>query len=493
MTVATDAATGLLVADAWTGRILSGGEWRNGAGGTQQVTDKATGEALAEVGIADAADVARAAATAKEAQPAWAATPPSERREVFVRAADVLRRHHAEVEAWLIRETGGIRHKAEFELLKARENLLAAAATATRSIGEVLPSRPGVTSLARRVPRGVIGVITPWNFPLVLALRSLAPALAVGNAVVLKPDPHTPVTGGVALARLFEEAGLPAGVLQVVFGDAPTGEALVVEPNVDMISFTGSTAVGLEVQAAAAPLLKKCVLELGGNNALVVLDDADLDLASSAGAWSSFLFQGQVCMTAGRHIVQRAVADEYVERLVGRAERLRVGDPSREEVALGPMINARQVARVQGIVDASVAAGAKLLTGGTFDGPFYRPTVLHEVAPTTRAFSEEIFGPVAPVTVVDSDDEAVELANQSEYGLTAAVQSASESRAIALAERLRAGVVHVNDQTVVYETWAPFGGLGVSGNGDAFGGPADVEFTEWQWVTRRAQSPAYPF
>jgi benzaldehyde dehydrogenase (NAD) len=348
--------------------------------------------------------------------------------------------------------------------------------------------------VARRVPVGVVGVITPWNFPVVLAMRSVAPALALGNAVVLKPDAGTPVTGGVLVARMFEEAGIPAGLLHVLPGGAEVGTAIVAHPGVDMVSFTGSTAVGRAVGEAAGRALKRVVLELGGNSPLIVLEDADIESASSAGAWGSFLHQGQICMSTSRHLVHADVLEQYLAALVARAERLPVGNPAVEQVALGPIINERQLTRVQRIVDESVEQGAVVLTGGTASGLFYPATVLRDVAPAMPAFAEEIFGPVAPVTVFRDDDEAVELANATGYGLAAAVQSGSAERAARLAERLRAGMVHVNDQTVNEESPAPFGGFGISGNGGHFGGAANLEaFTEWQWMTSRATSPVFPF
>jgi benzaldehyde dehydrogenase (NAD) len=421
--------------------------------------------------------------------------PASERRDVLYRAAQLLEKNHDEIADWIVREGGGIRAKADFELKMSLDELLEASALPTRPTGYVLPlSQRGQTGLARRVPRGVVGVISPFNFPLILALRSVAPALALGNAVVLKPDQQTPIAGGIVIARLFEEAGLPSGVLHVVPGGAETGEALVTDPNIAMISFTGSTATGRHVAELAARSLKKVALELGGNNAFIVLDDADLEAASSAGSWGSFLHQGQICMTAGRHIVHERVAERYIELLAKRAAALPVGDPYKEQVALGPIINQRQLERVQRIVDETVAAGATLVTGGRHNGPFYYPTVLASVKPTMAAFVEEIFGPVAPIIVVGSDDEAIEVANATEYGLSAAVQTNSEARALAIADRLRSGLIHINDQTVNYESYIPFGGMGASGNGGRFGGDASLdEFTQWQWVTMRKQPIVYPF
>jgi len=277
-------------------------------------------------------------------------------------------------------------------------------------------------------------------------------------------------------------------------GAAEAGSALTVDPNVAMISFTGSTAVGREVGAAAGRALKRVSLELGGNNALIVLDDADLDVAASSGAWSAFLHQGQVCMTAGRHIVHEAVADSYLERLAERAAKLPVGDPHTEQVALGPLISERQLANVDRIVSQTVAAGAELRAGGQHDRLFYSPTVLGGVTPAMPAFREEIFGPVAPVIVVRDDAEAVAVANDTEYGLVAAIQTGSRDRGRALADQLDTGIVHVNDQTLNNDAYAPFGGTRASGNGARFGSQSSWdEFTQWRWVTIRGQAHGFPF
>jgi benzaldehyde dehydrogenase (NAD) len=325
-------------------------------------------------------------------------------------------------------------------------------------------------------------------------MRVVAPALALGNAVVLKPDPQTPVAGGAMFAAVFAEAGLPEGLLQVVVGGADVGEAIVTDPNVAVVSFTGSTAAGRRVGELGGRLLKKVSLELGGNNALVVLDDADLDAAASAGAYASFQFQGQVCFATGRHIVHRSVAAAYVDLLVEKATRLRLGDPYREEVDLGPIVNERQLARVDDIVRRSVDGGARLVVGGTHEGLFYRPTVLADVTTDLPAWTDEVFGPVAPVVVFDTDEEALALANDSAYGLAGAVYSRSISRGLALAQRMKAGMVHVNDQTINDEAVIPFGGMGLSGNGSRYGGEANLDtFTEWQWVTVRDEPKSFPY
>jgi benzaldehyde dehydrogenase (NAD) len=478
----------------WQGKIFSGG-WTAARGGTLESTEPATGEVLAVLGLADADDIATAVAEAKRAQPEWAAQPGPQRAALLRRAARILEDNRSEFERWLVREGGAVPGKAAFEVDLVLGELWEAAALPTQPWGHLLPtSEAGRQSIAKRVPLGVVGVISPWNFPLILAMRAVAPALALGNAVVLKPDVQTAVSGGALIARLFELAGLPDGLLHVLPGDAEPGAALAEHPDVAMIAFTGSTAVGRLVGEAAGRTLKRVSLELGGNNALIVLDDADLEVASSAGAWGAFLHQGQVCMTAGRHIVLESVADEYIDRLAKRADGLPVGNPYTEQVALGPLVNARQVARVDRIVHETIDAGASVRAGGTHDGLFYRPTVLAGVTPAMAAFREEIFGPVAPVMVVRDIDEAVRVANDTEYGLVAAIQTGSVERGLEVADRLRTGIVHVNDQTLNNDAFAPFGGTGASGNGSRFGSQSSWdEFTQWQWITSRPQAHGFPF
>ncbi|MFD8236705.1 aldehyde dehydrogenase family protein [Streptomyces sp. NPDC059696] len=468
----------------WTGKIYSEG-WRTAGGGIRRVVEPATGEPLAEVGLASAADVERAGALAARAAPEWAATPASDRAEVLLRAARALGERGGAVRAWIVRETGGVPAKGDYEIAAGLAQLRHAVGLAARPPGEVLvPQVPGGTSLAWRVPLGVVGVITPWNAPLLFAMRALAPALALGNTALLKPDPLTPVSGGVLVARLFEEAGLPEGVLHVLPGDAATGRAVVADPHVALVSFTGSTGAGREVARIAGEGLKGVQLELGGKNSIVVLEDADVEAAAAAGAMSSFGYQGQACVAAGRHVVHADLVEAYTEALVRQAKALPVGDPRDEGVALGPVISERQAARIERIVDESVAAGARVLAGGTRAGLFYPPTVLDRVARSMPAYREEIFGPVAPVVPFRGEDEAVEIANDTAYGLSAAVHSRSVPRATALAQRLRTGMVHINDVSAKDAANAPFGGMGISGNGSRIGGTASLEqFTQWRWMT----------
>jgi benzaldehyde dehydrogenase (NAD) len=482
----------LLATVGWQGKALSG-DWKALAGGLIDVTEPATGERLAQVARAAAADVRAAAAAARQAQRGWAALPYAERARIFRRAAALLEGNRDEFATWIVRETGGIPPKAMFEIESVSHHLHEAAAMLTQPQGLVLPSAPGVTSIARRVPHGVVGVISPFNFPFLLTSRATLPALATGNAVVLKPDPRTPVSGGVLLAVLLQAAGLPDGVLHMLPGDAEAGEALVTDPDVTMVSFTGSTAVGRRVGELAGRHLKKVALELGGKNALIICDDADMALAASGGAWASWMHQGQICMSTGRHLVQASKVEEYASRMAEKARALPVGNPHTEQVALGPVISAAQLARVQRIVQESVAMGARLLAGGEARGPFFPATVLAGVTPGMPAFREETFGPVVAITAFETDAEAVALANDTEYGLAAGIYTADVGRGMDIAAQLQAGLVHVNDQTVNDDGTMPMGGRGASGNGSRHGGPANWdEFTQWQWTTVRRTPPAYP-
>jgi len=479
-------------ADTWQGKIFNG-DWID-VPSSLTVVEPASGQPLHQVGKATPDNVVAAVHLAREAQRLWAATPPRDRAAVFHRAAAVLQAHAPAAAALIARETGGILAKGEHEVREAIVLLQRAAAMPLEANGRVLPSVPGRLSIARQRPLGVIGVISPFNFPLVLSLRSVAPALAVGNAVILKPDPRTPYAGGFVIAEVLCAAGLPKGLLHVLPGGADVGQALVEAPGVPMLAFTGSTAAGRKIGEAAGRHLKKVSLELGGKNSLIVLEDADLDKAVAAIAFGSWFHQGQICMATGRVLVHRSIVGEVTRRLADKARNLPVGDPAVSQVALGPIIDRRQLQNVIDIVDASVAAGAVVEAGATHEGLFYAPTVLSGVLPGMRAFEEEVFGPVACVIPFDTDDQAVALANRTEYGLSAGVISASVGRAMALGERLHTGLLHINDQTVADEVINPFGGTGASGNGTSVGGPADWEqYTHWQWITIKDSVPHYPF
>jgi acyl-CoA reductase-like NAD-dependent aldehyde dehydrogenase len=372
------------------------------------------------------------------------------------------------------------------------------AALAYAPVGEVLPSDlPGAFAMGLRRPVGVVAAIAPWNAALILSARGTSAPLVLGNTVVLKPSEESPIAGGLLWGEIFGEAGLPPGVLNIVThgrGEAaPIGDEFAENPAVRRINFTGSTATGRKLAEAAGRNLKRVVLELGGQNPLVVLSDADLDYAVDASAFGAFMHQGQICMSARRIIVERPIADEFVERLTAKTAGLKTGDPNEHETIIGPLITADALATVKGRVDDAVSKGARVLVGGDAVGPCYQATLLTEVPPESELASVETFGPVASIEVVDSPEEAVARANATGYGLAAGVITQNADRGFALAEQIQSGIVHVNDQPVHDEPQMPFGGVKDSGWG-RFGGRAAMdEFTELRWITVQSGTRPFPF
>lgn len=484
---------GFLNPALWQGRVFNG-TWVESLGGRHSVIEPATGETLTEVGVANAADVTAAAQAAAKAQVEWLQMPIRDRAEIFRKAAALAREHFDELALWVSRETGAIIPKGQHEVREAIELFNMSAAIPGEVQGMVLPSMPGRLSYAKRVPLGAVGVISPFNFPLVLSLRAVAPALACGNGVVLKPDLQTPVSGGFIIARLLEAAGLPKGLLQVMPGGAEAGETISTDPIIRMIAFTGSTATGRRIGEVAGKHLKKLSMELGGKSPLIILDDADLELAASNVAWGVYLHQGQICMASGRILAHEKIAGDLVKLLAEKAKHLPVGNPVTGQVALGPVINERQRDKVHAIVTDTVKAGAKLEAGGTYDKLFYAPTVLSGVKKGMRAYDEEVFGPVATVITFKDDEEAIAIANDTEYGLSSAIISRDVGRAMRMGERIDSGMLHINDQTVNDECCNPFGGRGCSGNGGNVSGHTYWEnFTQLRWITVRDTPPQYPF
>lgn len=460
------------------------GEFVGSDGEISPVIDKASGEVIGESITATDVDVDRAVAGAVAAQREWYTTPATERAAILRRGGAILEREAGRFKEILIREGGAIGPKAEGEIGASVIEFFQAAELATTPLGEIIPSgQRGRVNIVERRPVGVVGLITAWNAPVHIAMRVLAPAIALGNTVVLKPAPETPFTGGLMLAEVLAEAGLPAGVVQVLTG-GPAGARLVSHPQVDMIHFTGSEDTGRRINVAAAPLLKRVALELGGNNASIVLADADVELAARCGAGSSFGHQGQVCIATGRHIVLADVAADYVAALSAEAAKLTVGDPYTAEVDLGPMLSQRQVDKALAMVSSSVELGARVVEGGTADGVFLRPTVVDQVRPGMVLHDEEVFAPIAPVTVVDSVDEALKIVNGTRFGLSTAVFSRDLDTAWSVADQVRSGMVHVNDGTALHESQVPFGGTAASGLGDDLGGRANIDLlTERRWTS----------
>jgi len=477
--------------------LFINGEWVAAAGNAEfPVYNPATEEVWTHVADGSRADAKAAIAAAQEAQPAWAALPHPERARIIAKAGDILEARAKELQEIIVAEGGSWIGKAMFETNYSAGVYRAAAAAAYQVTGEILPSDLNKLSLVVREPLGVVSVISPWNFPVILSSRGFAVALAVGNAVVLKPSEETPVAGGLFLAQIMEEAGVPKGVFNVVTCSrdnvAEVGDELVSNPAVRGISFTGSTAVGAQLAAKAGSLLKRCVLELGGKDALIVLDDANIERAVNAATFGAFMHQGQICMSVERIIVDRKVADAFTEQFVANVKKLKVGDPKDIANCIGPVINRKQLERIAGHVDDAVSRGAKLLAGGGHKGLFFEPTVLGDVTPEMRVFREETFGPVAPIIVANDEDDAVRLANDSEYGLSAGIITSDEERGLAVARRLHTGMAHVNDSSIHDEPHVPFGGIGSSGLGRHGGRPGIEQFTELRWVTLERGGRHYP-
>ena len=474
------------------------GQWRAGsAERSLTVTDPFNQQALLHIPLATREDLDAAYRGARQVQPEWAAHAPAARSQVMLAAARIFDERREEIIDWIIRESGSTRIKAQIEWGAARAIILESASLPSRVHGRIVASNiPGKESRVYRKPLGVIGVISPWNFPLHLTARSLAPALALGNTVVVKPASDPPVSGGLLLARIFEEAGLPAGALSVVVGaGAEIGDAFVEHPVPAFISFTGSTQVGRNIGriASGGEHLKHLALELGGNSPFVVLADADLEQAVNAAVVGKFLHQGQICMAVNRIIVEQPLLAAFTERFVERVKALPYGDPSLPGTVIGPVINERQLAGLQDKIATALAEGAHLLTGGQAQGNVLPPHVFGNVTADMDIAHEEIFGPLVGIQAARDAEHALELANRSEYGLSSAVFSASLERGVQFAQQIHAGMTHINDIPVNDEPNAPFGGEKNSGLGRFNGDWAIAEFTTDHWITVQHHPRAYPF
>jgi acyl-CoA reductase-like NAD-dependent aldehyde dehydrogenase len=474
-----------------------GGEWVDAPGGdTFDDLDPFSGDVVAHIPAGGRDDARRAIEAAAAAFPQWSQTPPAERQAVFLKAADRLEARGDDVVSWLARETGCTFGFGMFQLHFVAGLFRQAAALAYAPIGQIIPSDVGAFSMGLRRPVGVVGAIAPWNAALILSARSISSPLALGNTVVLKPSELSPYIGGLVWGEIFAEAGLPAGVLNVVT-HAPgaageIGDELVEHPAVRRINFTGSTATGRKLAEAAGRNLKRVVLELGGYNPLIVLADADLEFAVNASAFGAYLHQGQICMSARRIVVERPIAEEFTQRLAEKTKTLKAGDPKEQDTIIGPLITENAVELVKSRVDEAVAKGAKVLAGGEADGPVYKATLLADVPDDSDFARHETFGPVAAIEIVDSADEAVERANATSYGLASGIITNDPDRGLELAQRIQAGIVHINDQPVGDEPQMPFGGVKDSGWG-RFGGTAAIdEFTELHWITVGKPHP-FPF
>ncbi|SDK62416.1 Acyl-CoA reductase [Actinopolyspora mzabensis] len=481
-------------------QLIIGGDFREAVDGRRTTdNDPRTGEVFATVAAASVSDVTEAVDAAAAAFDEWSRTGPLRRREILLRAADLLGQYTEQAVELMAGEVGGTRPWAMFNVELAADILREAAASTTGPRGEVLTSSdPDEWSFALRQPAGVVAAFAPWNAPLILGTRAFATALAMGNTVVLKPSEQAPLAAGLWLAGILREAGLPDGVLNVITNDvadgAEIGNALIADRRVRRVNFTGSTEVGRSIGIEAARHLKPAVLELGGKNSVLVLDDADLDYAVDAVAFGAFMNAGQICMSADRVLVPETMRAEFGERLGKKVAGLPFGDPRDPDTVIGPVIDEPAARRIASLVDDALARGAVAHCGGQPpEGAMYRPTILSEVTPEQRIHSEEIFGPVTTVLGYDSVEEAIGIVNDTPYGLTGGVITADTRKGWEIARRVETGIFHINDQSVGDQPQAPFGGVKDSGFGH-FGGRSGVEaFTDTRWVTFRERQARYPF
>lgn len=476
--------------------LVDGADAKAGDGAVFERNNPVNGEVATRAPAARKADVDKAVEAAAAAFPAWSETGPTERRQHLMKAADALDARADDFVKAAMAETGATAPWIGFNVMLAANMLREAASMTTQISGEIIPSdKPATISMAMRQPVGVLVGMAPWNAPVILGVRAIAMPIACGNTIVLKASEMCPATHRL-IGEALNEAGLPKGVVNVVThsaDDAPeVVNALIDHPKVKRINFTGSTKVGRIIAERAAKHLKPVLLELGGKAPLVVLDDADIDGAVNAAIFGAYMNQGQICMSTEKIVVDEAVADDFVKRFAARAEALPYGDPS-GQVVLGSVVNRSTVERVAELIDDAVANGGEVATGGATDSTIMPATVVDKVKPGMRLYSEESFGPVVCVVRVKGVDEAVKIANDTEYGLSAAVFGRDINRAMAVAKRIESGICHINGPTVQDEAQMPFGGVKHSGYG-RFGGKAGVDsFTELRWITIEDAGQHYPF
>jgi acyl-CoA reductase-like NAD-dependent aldehyde dehydrogenase len=456
------------------------------------------GEVYAKIPSGKRRDARKACDAAAAAFPDWSHTPPAEKQRYFLRAADIFERRQQEILNIVTQETGGTFGWGMFQTGFIPGLLREAAAQVHAISGEIIPADlPGAFFMTIHQPVGVVAAIAPWNAPLILSLRAVALPMACGNTTVLKPSAEAPVSGGIIFAEVFEEAGFPKGIFNVVTNgpgfSVEVGDELIEHPKVRRLSFTGSTEVGRQIAEKAARHLKKVTLELGGNDPLIVLKDADIDYAVNAATFGRFNHQGQICMSSKRIIVEKPLATHFTEKFVEKVQRLKVGDPQASDTVIGPLINQEQVDKLHKQVEEAIKNGARLVCGGKYDGHCYYPTVLTNVTPDMNIAREETFGPVAPIIIVEDADEAVRVANDTPFGLSAGVITSDFQKGLEIAERLESGMVHINDSSVHDEPQVPFGGMKESGYGRHGGRAAIEEFTELRWISIQRTPRQYPF
>ncbi|HJP45542.1 MAG: salicylaldehyde dehydrogenase [Acidiferrobacteraceae bacterium] len=465
-------------------------------GRTYDRFDPVTGQIASTAAASSKEDALKAVEAAAAAFPAWSATGPGQKRTFLLKAADALEAKTEEFIGKMITETGATGPWAGFNCMLAAGMLREAASMTTQITGEVIPAnKPGSLAMAQRKPLGVCLGIAPWNAPVILGVRAIAMALACGNSVILKASELCPATH-LAIGEAFQEAGLPSGVVNVIT-NAPEDAAdvvstLIAAPAVRHINFTGSTAVGRIIALNAAKILKPVLLELGGKAPMIILDDADLEGAVNGAAFGAFMNQGQICMSTERLIVHEGIADRFVEALAAKTNALPAGNP-RDKVVLGSLVNLEAAEKMDALIEDATARGGRVVAGGSRDGSIVKATLIDDVTSKMRIYAEESFGPVKPIIRVKNDAEAIHVANDTAYGLSAAVYSQDINRALSVANQIESGICHINGPTVGDEAQMPFGGVKDSGYG-RFGGKAAIEaFTSIRWVTIEDPKQQYPF
>ena len=475
-------------------QLYINGEWKNTVTGyISQDKNPADDSIFAQVHFAGREEVDEAIASAQKAWKPWADTAADEKERILLKAADWMQEHIDEVADVLMGESGSAFGKAYFEAGFAVDILRAAAGECRRGFGEVQQQAPGEISMIRRLPLGVVAGIAPFNFPLLLALKKVAFALAAGNTFVLKPASATPVSG-VMIAKALDAAGLPKGVFNLVPGSGEAvGKMLVEDERIRMVAFTGSTAVGKGIAAKASQRLKKYTLEMGGKNPLILLKDFDVEQAVKIAGFGAFFHQGQICMCTSRMIVEEPVYDQFCEKFTAYAKTMKVGDPHQQDTIIGPLIKQEQCQIIDSQIKDAVSKGAVLLTGGTHEGNYFQPTVLSNVTPDMRIFYEESFGPVTSIIKAKDERDAVRLCNDNEYGLSSSLLTNDLSKAMALSLDMEAGMVHINNATVSDNSTVAFGGVKNSGVGREGGSYSIDEFTELKWITIQYTPAQFPF
>ncbi len=473
-----------------------GGVWRDGAS-SKVLTNRNpyNDRPICEFKLASLADLDEAYRSAAAAQKIWADVNPFERRSILEKAITFVEKNEAEITDLIIEELGGTALKAFFELMIVKNIIKEASTYPLRMTGEIYPSPvDGKENRLYRVPVGVVGVISPFNFPFFLSMRSVATALGAGNGVVLKPHDDTPITGGTLVARVFEETGMPKGLLNVIVADIQEiGDNFVQHPVPRVISFTGSEGVGRHIGAVAGRCLKRAILELGGNSALIVMHDADLDNALNAAVFSRFTHQGQICMSANRILVHRSVYPQFLEKYVKRVSALKVGDPREPQTDIGPLMNKAQADTLAKQIQKGVQEGARAVLQGKIEGNLASPTVFADVRPQMSVAQNEMFGPSVCVMPFDTPEEAIRIANDSPFGLSGAIHTRNVEWGAEMAKQIDSGMIHVNDGTINDEPLVAFGGEKGSGIGRLNGKWALEEFTTLKWISVQHKQRHYPF